>query len=87
MPQQNQPTGQGQMQFIPQPPNVVSSKDLLYLSDMLSWNLNAAKKAHFFAQNCTIPEVKNALEQTCQLHESHYNKILQHLNQNQQPLV
>ncbi|WP_138418491.1 hypothetical protein [Aquibacillus sediminis] len=84
MQQQNQPMGQNQAQPMPQPPNQVSSKDLLYLTDMLSWNLNATKKAHFFAQQCTIPEVKNALEQACQMHQKHYNMILQHLNNNQQ---
>ncbi|MCT2535937.1 hypothetical protein NC661_08445 [Aquibacillus koreensis] len=86
--EQNQMMGQNQNQIMPQPPNQVSSKDLLYLTDMLSWNLNATKKAHFFAQQCTIPEVKNALEQVCQMHQNHYNKILQHLNnQNQQSLM
>ncbi|MDL4839921.1 hypothetical protein [Aquibacillus rhizosphaerae] len=79
---------QNQGQVMPQPPNQVSSKDLLYLTDMLSWNLNATKKAHFFAEQCTIPEVKTALEQACQMHQNHYNRILQHLNnQNQQSMI
>ncbi|MDC3418010.1 hypothetical protein [Aquibacillus salsiterrae] len=80
MQQQNQ---QFNAQPMPQPPNMISPKDLSYLSDMLSWNLNAAKKAHFFASQCTIPEVKQALEQTCQMHETQYQTLLQHLNQNQ----
>ncbi|MBM7570992.1 hypothetical protein [Aquibacillus albus] len=81
MQQQNQSLGQNQGQPMPQPPNQISSKDLLYLTDMLSWNLNAAKKAHFSAQQCTNPEIKSALEQACQMHTNHYNKLLQHLNQ------
>ncbi|WP_117148922.1 MULTISPECIES: hypothetical protein [Paraliobacillus] len=68
-------------QIMQQPPTVVSSKDLLYLTDMMSWNLNATKKAHFFAEQCTIPELKSALEQVCQMHQKHYQKILQHTNQ------
>ncbi|WP_420818804.1 hypothetical protein [Paraliobacillus sediminis] len=68
-------------QIMQQPPNVVTTKDLLYLTDMMSWNLNATKKAHFFASQCTIPELKTALEQTCQMHQKHYQKILQHTNQ------
>lgn len=85
MQQQNQQMGQQAGQSLPQPPNMISPKDLLYLSDMLTWNLNAAKKAHFFASQCTIPEVSNALEQVCQMHEKHYNMLLQHLNQTQNP--
>ncbi|MFB1051192.1 hypothetical protein [Paraliobacillus sp. JSM ZJ581] len=65
-------------QVMQQPPTMVSSKDLLYLIDMMSWNLNATKKAHFFAKQCNIPEVKHALEQACQMHQKHYQKILQH---------
>ncbi|MDC3411997.1 hypothetical protein NC797_02200 [Aquibacillus sp. 3ASR75-11] len=87
MQQQNQPMGQNQAQPMPQPPNVVSSKDLLYLTDMLSWNLNAIKKAHFYAEQCTIPEIKTALEQVCQMHQNHYNTLLQHLNQNPQTMM
>lgn len=81
MQQQNQPLGQ-QAQTMPQPPNVISSKDLLYLTDMLSWNLNACKKAHFYAGQCQTPELQASLEQAGQMHQRHYEKILQHLNQN-----
>lgn len=81
---QQQPVDMGQMQqsnhIMYQPPTIVSNKDLLYLQDMMAWNLNAAKKAHFFAQQCTIPEIKSTLEQVCQMHQKHYQKILQHTN-------
>ncbi len=73
-------------QAMSQVPNIVSTKDQLYISDMLSWNLNACKKAHFFAQNCQSPEIQSALEEAGQMHQRHYDKILMHLNsQNQQP--
>ncbi|GGM35870.1 hypothetical protein GCM10011351_22390 [Paraliobacillus quinghaiensis] len=74
-------------QIMQQPPNIVSTKDLLYLTDMMSWNLNATKKAHFFAEQCTIPELKTALEQVCQMHQKHYQKLLQHTNQPQNPMI
>ncbi|MEK5066696.1 hypothetical protein [Cytobacillus sp. FSL R5-0596] len=35
-----------------QPPEIMSTKDHLYVNDMLSWNLLAMKKMHFFAQQC-----------------------------------
>lgn len=69
-----------QAQPMPQVPEVISTKDLLYLSDMLSWNLNACKKAHFYAQNCQTTEIQQALEEAGQMHQRHYNKILGHLN-------
>lgn len=80
MPPQNQTGGQMGQGIMNQPPTMVSTKDLLYLTDMLSWNLNAAKKAHFFAQHCTIPEIKTKIENACQMHERHYERILMHLN-------
>lgn len=36
---------------IPVPPRVITTKDLLYLKDALSWELNAFKKFHFFSPN------------------------------------
>jgi len=62
------------------PPSVVTVKDSLYLTDMLSWNLLAMKKAHFFASQCQDPELKNALETCGQMHQRHYEKILSHLH-------
>ncbi|MFC7322205.1 hypothetical protein [Halobacillus campisalis] len=67
-----------------QVPNIVSTKDELYITDMLSWNLNACKKAHFFAQQCQTPELQQALEDAGQMHQRHYDKILEHLNTSSQ---
>lgn len=81
-----QQTNQMQQQGImPQPPNVVTSKDHLYITDMLNWNLLAMKKAHFFAQQCKDPEIKTSLEQAGQMHERHYQKIIVHLQNQNQP--
>lgn len=74
-----------QQGIMPQPPNVITSKDQFYVSDMLSWNLLAMKKAHFFAQQCTDPEIMQALEQAGQMHQRHYQKILSHLQNPNQP--
>ncbi|KHE68665.1 hypothetical protein [Halobacillus sp. BBL2006] len=84
MQQQNEMSSINQAQPMAQVPNVVSTKDQLYISDMLSWNLNACKKAHFFAQNCQTPEIQAALEEAGQMHQRHYNKILNHLNAQKQ---
>lgn len=74
-----------QQQAMMQPPNVITSKDQLFLTDMLSWNLLAMKKAHFFASQCQNQEVKKQLEQVGQMHQQHYQKILTHLQTGQQP--
>ncbi|MDP4163121.1 MAG: hypothetical protein Q8906_07330 [Bacillota bacterium] len=71
---------QNQQGTMEQPPAVMSTKDSLYVSDMLSWNLLAAKKAHFFAQQCQDQELKNEMEKCSAMHQQHYQKILGHLN-------
>ncbi len=81
--QYNQPNS---MQM-PTPPNMVSTKDQMYLTDMLSWNLIAFKKAHFYAEHCQLEDVKSMLNEAGQMHQRHYNLILEHLNKNPSPQV
>ncbi|PSL44418.1 hypothetical protein B0H94_10828 [Salsuginibacillus halophilus] len=76
--QQQQQTGN--QQIMPQPPQVLTVKDELYLKDMLSWNLLAAKKANFFAEQCQDPEIQQSLQHTCAMHERHYHKFQQLLD-------
>ena len=64
---------------IPVPPRVITTKDLLYLKDALSWELSAFKKFHYFAQQATNPQIKQALDKTGQMHQRHYQKLLTHL--------
>ena len=54
MQQQQNFNTQNQQAVFQQPPAVISSKDAMYLTDMLSWNLLAMKKAHFYAQQVRI---------------------------------
>jgi hypothetical protein len=65
------------------PPPVISTKDFLYLEDMLHWNLLAMKKAHAFAERCQDPSIKNELDQIGNMHHTHYQAILKHLQPNQ----
>lgn len=80
--QQQQPmmNAQNQQHIMQQPPQVVTTKDSLYLTDMLSWNLLAMKKAHFFAEHCQDQQLKSAMETCGQMHQRHYEAILSHLN-------
>ncbi|GKU83224.1 hypothetical protein [Niallia sp. NCCP-28] len=66
-----------------QPPAAITVKDSLYLTDMLSWNLLAMKKAHFFAANTKDQTIKSHLEKCGQMHQKHYEQIISHLNAQQ----
>jgi hypothetical protein len=78
---QQQPMNmQNQQNLYQQPPEVISSKDAMYLTDMLSWNLLSMKKAHFYAEQCQDQELKTAFDRCGQMHQQHYQRILTHLN-------
>lgn len=78
-----QPGGQTSMNFT-QPPAILSTKDFLYIEDMLSWNLEIIKKAHAYATMCQDQDVIQAMNRTCQLHIRHYQSILNHLSKHAQ---
>ncbi|CAN7667785.1 hypothetical protein IOC57_25105 [Bacillus sp. SD075] len=81
--QQQQPNqSQNQQPVFQEPPQVITGKDFYYLTDMLSWNLLGFKKAHFAAGQCQDQQIVAALEKACMMHERHYQRILQHLEQN-----
>ncbi|WP_223590288.1 ferritin-like domain-containing protein [Neobacillus bataviensis] len=64
---------------IPNPPPAITTKDLSYIKDALSWELLAFKKFHFLAQNATNPQFKQALDKAGQMHQNHYQRLLTHL--------
>jgi hypothetical protein len=64
---------------IPNPPRAITSKDILYLKDALSWELLAFKKFHFLAQQVTNEEIKVALENAGRMHQNHFVRLLAHL--------
>lgn len=81
--QQNQAQGQQQQQpVMVQPPQVITTKDCLYLKDQLSWELVAMKKCRHFAQECTDPEIRQVIDKAGQMHQRHYQLLLKHLQNN-----
>lgn len=64
---------------IPFPPRVITTKDLSYLKDALSWELNAFKKLHHFAGEAKDPQIKQALDSAGRMHQAHYEQLLKHL--------
>ena len=68
-----------QNNMMKQPPNVISGKDLLYIEDMLAWNLTTAKECREFSNLVTDQEIKNAFDSAYQMHKKHYDQLLQFL--------
>ena len=77
--QQNQQIQQTRMQ---QPPTTISTKDLLYLKDAMSWELTAMKKCYEFAQECNIDSIKQTIQRAGKMHEKHYQRLLNQFNNN-----
>lgn len=58
-------------------PNIISTKDLSYIKDMLSWNLVMAKKSKEYLKLVGDKDVKELLKKVNEVHKSHYEMILE----------
>nr|WP_245891468.1 hypothetical protein [Planifilum fimeticola] len=65
----------------------LSTKDLHYLKDELSWELLAMKKCHHYAQECQDPEIRQLLDRIGKIHQQHYQILLNQLNPSGQPTM
>lgn len=63
-----------------EPPNYITTKDLSYLKDAMSWELVAMKKCNKFAQQVNDEKIKKALNESGKMHQRHYKTLLKHLN-------
>jgi bacterioferritin (cytochrome b1) len=63
-----------------QPPEIVTTKDLSYIQDALSWELLAAKKFAMYAQMAQEQGVKDICDSLSRMHQNHYQKLLGHLD-------
>lgn len=61
------------------PPQVITTKDILYIKDMLSWTLLAMKKCAHTAQEISDPDARRAIDELGRMHERHYQVLLRHL--------
>ena len=50
-------------------PDMISTKDLLYISDAFEWNLTAHKKASHYAEVVNDKEIKKELESVSNMHK------------------
>ncbi len=70
------------MQRMTTPPTVITTKDLLYVKDAMSWQLIAMKKCKFYADQVKDPRVKQAIDKAGQIHQRHYQVLLGHTKNN-----
>lgn len=61
-------------------PNIISGKDLDYLSDMFNWNYITYKKSINFSDCVTDSEIKDMLSKTANTFHGTMSKILNILN-------
>lgn len=64
------------------PPRVITTKDLSYLKDQMTWELLAMKKCDHYTKECTDPEVKAMISRIGQMHQRHYQQLLRHCQTN-----
>lgn len=58
-------------------PNIISTKDFSYLSDMFSWNYTAIKQFHHMLMHCQDEELNTILNEAYNTHIDNCNKILE----------
>ncbi len=58
-------------------PNIISCKDLDYLSDIYSWNYGAYKEVYNSIKNITDEEIRNVSQKAIDLFLSNMNTVLE----------
>ena len=62
-------------------PNIITGKDLEYLSDMFNWNYEGLKKTNMALNNIEDEEIKNVLQKGYDLFKNNLNVILSIINE------
>lgn len=62
-------------------PNIITGKDLDYLSDMFNWNYEALKKMNVAITQVSDEQLKTTLEKGYNLFKNNLNVILSILNE------
>lgn len=57
-------------------PQMISTKDLAYLSDMFEWNYTAFKQVNHFVHEVKDEQVRELLERIRNMHEDHMHFII-----------
>lgn len=62
-------------------PNIITGKDLDYLSDMFQWNYGALKKMNVAVEQVQDEQLKTVLEKGYNLFKNNLNVVLSILNE------
>ena len=62
-------------------PNIISGKDLDYLSDMFEWNYGALKQMNSSISSVNDDEIKKVMEKAYNIFENNLNLVLSILNE------
>lgn len=65
-----------------QVPNIISSKDLDYLSDIFNWNFTLSKKSLKYSKEVKLENVRNICEKTAILASKNCHEIINILGGN-----
>lgn len=57
-------------------PQIISTKDLAYISDMFEWNYNAYKEINHFIGEIKSEEIKELLESASSMHYNHLQYLM-----------
>jgi len=57
-------------------PEMISTKDLSYIEDMLNWNYTDSKKANHFKDEVLDEDVKEMINNVCMMHKNHFQELL-----------
>lgn len=57
-------------------PNIISTKDLSYLTDIFNWNYNVCKKTLYYSSIIEDSEIKKEIHNTFKMHNDICNDIL-----------
>lgn len=63
-----------------QVPNIISTKDILYLSDIFEWNYTASKESYQFSLKTLNQELKDVFYDVYSIHKEICEDILDILN-------
>lgn len=61
-------------------PNIISTKDLSYIKDILNWEFILIKKINHYDEFICDKEIKKLINKCNNKHKEHYNKLLEILN-------
>lgn len=62
-------------------PQMISTKDLSYISDMFEWIITSAKKVNHFSNEVQDTEIKEILTEVVNMHAQHCQQLVTILEQ------